>query len=42
MEHPMLKICPMSQAATASKKKAKSSAGVETLFDLSLVHLIFM
>jgi len=27
MEHPMFKICSMSQASSASKKKAKSSIG---------------
>ena len=27
MEHPMFKVCSMSQASSASKKKAKSSTG---------------
>jgi hypothetical protein len=27
MEHPMFKICSMSQASLASKKKAKNSIG---------------
>ena len=27
MEHPLFKICPMSQASLASKKKAKNASG---------------
>jgi hypothetical protein len=28
MEHPMFKICSMSQASSASKKKAKNTIGI--------------
>ena len=32
MEHPMFKICSMSQAASASKKKAKNTLGITFIY----------
>ncbi len=39
MEHPMFKVCSMSQASVASKKKAKSAIGISLLFFFCLINV---